>query len=84
MQKLRTEPHPLGGTFTFFALDDGRHASILDDKYPYNDDFEIHLRESAELGDVIPGTEHHEPTMKAAVAYLEGLTADGAAASDSV
>lgn len=75
MKKLRTEDHPAGGTVTFFELPDGRHASILDDEYPFADDFEIQLRD--ETGAVIPATEHREPTMAKAVAYLEHLAKTG-------
>lgn len=69
--EIRTEPHPSGGTFTFYDLGDGRHASILDDKYPYAVGFEIHLR--GEDDSITPGTEQHESTMKAAIAYLDRL-----------
>lgn len=71
MKKLRTEDHPAGGTLNFFELPDGRHASILDDEFPFADDFEIQLRDGTD--EVIPGTEHREPSMKAAIAYLEQL-----------
>lgn len=74
MKKLRAEDHPLGGTFTFFDLGNGQHASILDDKYPHHEDFEIHLRDVDDQ--VILGTERHEPTMKDAIGWLE-LVAEG-------
>jgi hypothetical protein len=43
----RTEPHPLGGTVSFFDLTNGLHVSVLDDQYLGPDidiDFELHER----------------------------------------
>lgn len=54
-QPSRTEPHPNGGTFSFYVLDNGAHVSVLDDGFEFHEDFEIHERD--EDGNVIQFTE---------------------------
>lgn len=75
----RTEPHPVGGTISWYTLTNGRTFTVLGDGYPSeDDDYEVHERLPAthpEAGQVIPHTETRYPTWDAVHAYLNNIEA---------
>lgn len=69
--------HPLGGTVSFYRLNNGRVFSVLDDAFPYADDFEIHERSESISREVdgkpgiISGTETRAPDLEAVLEFLD-------------
>lgn len=74
---FQTRAHPMGGTFSDFWVGN-RIFSVLDDQYPYADDFEVHERNPNIAFpdgsyDVIAGTEKRAKSWDGALAVIAGL-----------
>ncbi len=70
-----TAPHPLGGTFEYYVLSNGRVVSVLDEGYPGHDGFELHERVSLDDLDVWPRTEQQIDTRDQVWAALDTIEA---------
>jgi hypothetical protein len=74
MKAVKVTEHPEGGKIHWFK-GDGRVFSVLDNNYPYADDFELHERHAGasniEESYVLPDTEKRFTSLSKATAWIE-------------